>query len=130
MVLPYGGTESSCREYTEVWLKGKIQAGKLHLPEGQKVYGMSVYLAKHIWDAIGSTVIAARDAMGFLQSMAGVVNRVNKPIQWTTPCGLPVLQEYKETKDKRIKTRIGDALVFFSISETLDKINISKQRSA
>lgn len=130
MVLPYGGTESSCREYTEEWLKGKIQDGKMHLPEGQKVRGMSIYLAKLIWDAIGTTVIAAREAMSFLQDMATVVNRVDKPIQWTTPCGLPVLQEYKETKEHRIKTRIGDAIVFFSIYKELDTLSSAKQRSA
>lgn len=132
MVLPYGGTESSCREYTEEWLKGQIQDEKLHLPEGQKVYGMSMYLAKHIWEAIGTTVIAARDAMKFLQDMATVVNRVNKPIQWTTPCGLPVLQGYKDTKEQRIKTRIGDQIVKFSIQETASDatLNTAKQRSA
>lgn len=130
MVLPYGGTETSCREYTEAWLKDKIQDGRINLPEGQKVYGMSMYLGKLIWEAIGTTVIAARDAMGFLQDMATVVNRVNKPIQWTTPCGLPVLQEYKDTKEHRIDTRIGDKIVKFAISKQLDTLNSAKQRSA
>lgn len=130
MVLPYGGTESSCHEYTKAWLKE--HAANLSLPSGQTIYGMSVYLAKLIWDAIGTTVIAARDAMHFLQQMATIANRAAKPIQWTTPCGLPVLQEYFDTTEQRIKTRVGDSIVKLSILKISEErtLNTAKQRSA
>ena len=70
MVLPYGGTKESCREYSEEWVKDKIRNGYPQLPEDVSIRGLSYYLSTHVWDAIGETVIAARDAMKYLQDMA------------------------------------------------------------
>lgn len=130
MVLPYGGTKQSCKEYTEVWLKDKIRHGQITLPEDMNFRGVSFYLSEHIWQAIGETVIKAREAMNFLQDMAVVCNRADKPILWTTPCGLPVRQMYKDVAAKRVKTRMGDSLVYFTLQQELPTIYKSKQQSA
>ncbi|MDE7065299.1 MAG: DNA-dependent RNA polymerase, partial [Desulfovibrionaceae bacterium] len=116
MVLPYGGTQESCREYTEAWIKGKISAG-FALPGNFTTRGTAVYLASLIWEAIGTTVIAARDAMSFLQKVAGVLNKADLPIKWTTPAGLPVVQAYKEMQGRLIETRLGDKVIQTLISE-------------
>ena len=129
MVLPYGGTQESCRDYTEEWIKGKV-AGGFVLPGNFTTRGVATYLAALIWEAIGTTVIAAKEAMSFLQETAGVLNKADLPIKWTSPAGLPVLQKYKENKDKRIKTKIGDTIVKFTVHEEEDTIAQAKQRSA
>lgn len=129
MVLPYGGTLDSCREYTEEWIKGKTGDGWT-LPDTCTTRGAAVYLADHIWTAIGSTVIAARDAMAYLQDTAKLLNTADLPIRWTTPAGLPVVQKYNSTKERRIKTRIGDAIVKLSLHEEQDTLNKPKQKSA
>ena len=131
MVLPYGGTKESCREYSEEWVKDKIRGG-VQLPDDISIRGLSFYLASHIWDAIGETVIAARDAMKYLQDMAGVMNKLDLPIKWTTPAGFPVVQKYMDKKERRIKTKIGDAIIFLTIKEETsdDVIDKAKQKSA
>lgn len=129
MVLPYGGTKESCREYSEEWVKDKIRNG-FQLPDGVSVRGLSFYLSTHVWGAIGETVIAARDAMKYLQDMAGVMNKLDLPIKWTTPAGFPVVQKYMDKKARRIETKIGDKIIKLSIDEPSDSLDKTKQKSA
>ena len=130
MVLPYGGTKESCREYSEEWVKDKIRNGCPQLPEEVSIRGLSFYLSTHVWDAIGETVIAARDAMKYLQDMAGVMNKLDLPIKWTTPAGFPVVQKYMDKKARRIETKIGDKIIKLSIDEPSDSLDKPKQKSA
>lgn len=130
MVLPYGGTRESCREYSEEWVKDTIRNGYPQLPEDVSIRGLSYYLSTHVWDAIGETVIAARDAMKYLQDMAGVMNKLDLPIKWTTPAGFPVVQKYMDKKARRIETKIGDKIIKLSIDEPSDSLDKPKQKSA
>lgn len=130
MVLPYGGTKESCRGYSEEWVKDTIRNGYPQLPEDVSIRGLSYYLSTHVWDAIGETVIAARDAMKYLQDMAGVMNRLDLPIKWTTPAGFPVVQKYMDKKARRIETKIGDRITQLSVQVPTDKIDKPKQKSA
>ena len=120
MVLPYGGTFDSCREYTEAWLKEQAYADStmpIEMPNGYTLRSVARYLAERIWDAIGATVIKAREAMTFLQDTAAVLNKADLPIRWTTPVGFPVQQCYREQKGKRVKTRVGDSIIYLTINE-------------
>ena len=119
MVLPYGGTMDSCREYTELWLKARLYASTtpLSLPDGTSVRAAARFLAEHIWEAIGATVVKAREAMSYLQAVARLTNRAGQPLRWTSPLGLPVVQAYREQRGKRVKTRIGDSIVYVSLRE-------------
>lgn len=130
MVLPYGGTRESCREYSEEWVKDTIRNGYPQLPEDVSIRGLSFYLSTYVWDAIGETVIAARDAMKYLQDMAGVMNKLDLPIKWTTPAGFPVVQKYMDKKARRIETKIGDKIIKLSIDEPSDSLDKPKQKSA
>jgi DNA-directed RNA polymerase len=59
------------------------------------------YLAEVNYRAISETVVAARDAMDWLQKAAKVAASNNLPISWVTPSGLPVLQSYRKVLGKR-----------------------------
>ena len=88
-------------------------------------------LATHVWDAIGTTVIKAREAMTFLQDTVGVLNKANLPARWTTPVGFYVQQYYREQKGQRVKTKIGDSVVYLTLNtEVESKLAKSKQKSA
>lgn len=132
MVLPYGGTFDSCREYTEEWLKGQAYGEvPMEMPAGHTLRAVARFLATLIWDAIGSTVIKAREAMTFLQDTAGILNKADLPARWTTPVGFYVQQFYREQKGKRVKTKIGDALVYLTLNEQSEtKLAKPKQKSA
>ena len=74
--------------------------------------------------------IAALDAMKYLQDMAGVMNKLDLPIKWTTPAGFPVVQKYMDKKARRIETKIGDKIIKLSIDEPSDSLDKPKQKSA
>ena len=106
MVLPYGGTMQSCIEYTRVWMKDVAQ-----WPDNHEFNRISIVLAQYIWDAIGTTVIKARAAMDYLQGVARAVSKLNKPLYWETPSGLPIKQGYKKYDTEQIRTLIGDTVI-------------------
>ena len=73
------------------------------------------YMAELIWEAVSVTVVAAVEAMEWLQAAAkllatpikdgeGVVVKDSLAITWTTPAGFPVWQEYRKFNDKRLRT--------------------------
>ncbi|ATN92952.1 RNA polymerase [Ralstonia phage RPSC1] len=64
------------------------------------------YLAGLIWDALGTTVVAAVEAMVWLQKVAGVLTKAEMPCHWITPVGFPVWQAYRLSSDHRIDTVI------------------------
>lgn len=90
----------------------------------------SRFMAKMIWDAVSATVVAAVDAMKWLQGAAKLLaaevkdkktKKVIKPclpVHWVTPDGFPVWQEYR----KRDTTRLN--LLFlgtFNLQPTVNK---------
>ena len=68
MVVPYGGTRYSCRQYIEEAMQDKI-LGNHPNPFGEQVYEACLYLSVHLWDAICEVVVAAREAMDWLRDI-------------------------------------------------------------
>lgn len=72
------------------------------------------FMAQLIWDAVSVTVVAAVEAMSWLQKAATLVSsevKVKKtgeilkpalPVHWTTPVGFPVWSEYRIQEQKNI----------------------------
>ncbi len=110
MVLPYGGTLYSSREFVSDYM---VEVG-LEWEDGFK---RAAYLAKHIWSSIGDVVVAARHAMEWLQAAARAACDEKIPIVWTTPVGFPVVQAYADTTSQRIKTKIGGSCVKLILSQ-------------
>lgn len=77
------------------------------------------YLAKLIWEAVGTTVIAAVEGMKWLQSCARKVTKHDQVVSWTTPMGLPVQQAYMKQECKTIFTRCaGKQIRLYSATNT------------
>ncbi len=74
----------------------------------------SRFMAKMIWEAVSVTVVAAVDAMKWLQGAAkllaaevkdkktGEVLKPCLPVHWVTPDGFPVWQEYRKKDTTRL----------------------------
>ncbi len=142
MTLPYGSKEYG---FADQLLKDIISPaidsgmGSQFTDKGQ----FSRYLAKLIWEAVSIVVVAAVEAMNWLQSAAKlmaaeVVNKktkeVLKPrmaITWTTPDGFPVWQEYFKPEDKRIQTMfLGTVRMETTINvRDTDEIDARKQEA-
>jgi DNA-directed RNA polymerase len=102
MVLPYGGTLSSCQKYVLEATSKKLAAG-VRDPFGDTLFSSCNWLGSRVWSAIGEVVVAARLAMGWLQDTTRLIS-AEGPIQWTTPSGFVVVQAYPELKNSRINT--------------------------
>jgi DNA-directed RNA polymerase len=127
MVLPYGGTLFSCRQYVEDYLKEQVEAGAESPWPVEQYLTATQFLATLIWDAIGDTVQSARRAMDWLQAAAKVAADENLPLSWETPSGFPVIQAYPETKSKQVETHIAGQLTKISLSRDTDDIDKRRQ---
>lgn len=130
MVLPYGGTFHSAREYVSDWYKDTAKARGEELPGFAACAGRVHYLSMKIWEAIEVSVGRPRTAMTWLQECADVFSKHNLPILWTAPSGFPVLQAYKESKETKVETVLGDCVQTLRLrSEHPTKLSKSRQKN-
>lgn len=109
MTVSYGATKYGMLEQLREDLH-KATDGKLRewlgVEEGVQDFPALKYLSELIIKHIGTTVQAAPKVMGWLQEVSRVVTSNGLPVRWTTPSGLPVLQSYRKTKEKRLDTTL------------------------
>lgn len=126
MTLPYGATQYSCREYTEEWYREVTNANPhMSFPKEIEFKALNM-LSALIWESITEVVKGARLAMGWLQKCAKVVAAEELPVYWKTPVGFRVMQSYKNYNSRRVKTKLGDAVVKLTLQE--EKNTIDKRR--
>ena len=127
MIVPYSGTRHACRSYIEEAISDKIKAGTPN-PFGDDLFEASSYLAGHVWDAISSVIVSARKVMDYVKTIADVYAQMGQHMEWVTPTGWVVLQQYSQTQQKRIKTHINGEVV--SLSFPKEKENtVNKHRT-
>ena len=90
----------------------------------------SRFMAKMIWEAVSVTVVAAVDAMKWLQGAAkllaaevkdkktGEILKPCLPVHWVTPDGFPVRQEYRKKDTTRLNLMF---LGSFNLQPTVNK---------
>lgn len=118
MTLPYGSKEYGFSDQLlEDIIRPAVDSGEGTMFTDPGQYAR--YLAKHIWDSVSTVVVAAVEAMNWLQSAAKLMATEVKekkskknpepavlkpclPISWTTPDGFPVWQEYYQPIKRRI----------------------------
>jgi len=124
MTLPYGSTRYGMADQIAE------ECGKrgLDLPEGKSAEAC-VFLAGVVYETIGEVVIAAREAMDWLQDVARLVSSMDLPIRWRTPVGFPVVQAYQQTKTINIDSRILNQRVRIKVRDTLPGVAKRKQAS-
>lgn len=123
MTLAYGSREYGFSEQimSDV-IRPATEAGKGHFwPTPGERSQMARYLAKHIWDAVGATVVKAVEAMNWLQHAAALLGSQGLPVRWTTPAGFTVWQEYRKRTSQRVDTVFGASLIRGFDGETENK---------
>lgn len=113
MTLAYGSREYGFSEQimSDI-IRPAVDAGKVHYwPTSQDRSQMARYLARHIWTAVGATVVKAVEAMNWLQTAAGLLASQGNPVRWTTPAGFTVWQEYRKLASQKVDTVFGAALI-------------------
>ena len=89
-----------------------------------------IYLAGILWTAIGEVVIAARQAMGWLQDVMKVACEADCAIEWKTPIGFVAYQHYREVKQDRIQTFWGQTRLTLTLNRELDKTEVKRMVSS
>lgn len=80
-------------------------------------YQAAMWLSHVIYAAVGRVVRAAQEAMDWLRSVAEIASSDGLPLWWTTPMGLPILQEYRVQKGQVVKVHWAGQRVRLTINE-------------
>jgi len=121
----YGFTNMIMEDTIKPWQKEDPAT----FPFGTQAFAAGQYLGGLIWDAVGEVVVAARAAMDWLQEVARAVSSQQLPINWTTPTGFLVQQNYKLRDMTRIKLAFQEVRIDLSFDAGSDKLDAKKQSS-
>lgn len=122
MTLPYGSTRQSCTSYIVDYL---LESDREFF--GKETFKAGVWLTPLLWDSIGEVVVAARDAMGWLQDCAGRIAKEGHHASWVTPMGLPVEQPTFKLKTRRIDTLLAGRFQL-RLGEIQNQCDVRKSR--
>lgn len=128
MTLPYGASRYGMGDQIKEEVRKSAEKGKVVI-EGDDVGKSCAFLAGVIYDSIGEVVIAARQAMDWLQHTARVVAAEGLPVRWETPIGFPVLQEYRKPIEQLVETQMGKARLRMKVNDEGSKLDKRKQAS-
>ena len=108
MVFPYGGTFYSCRAYVDEWYQDCIRKEGRQNPFSEVLrHQVTGYLARHVWDSIHLVLDKPTQCMNWLKEVSAICTDSEVPINWTTPTGFPVCQDYKASAKRAVKTKLG-----------------------
>lgn len=65
------------------------------------------YLAEKVWTAVQSVIVSATSGMEYLKALATELIKKDLPVNWYTPLGLPIQQQYLKMESKSFRTRFG-----------------------
>ncbi len=133
MVLPYGGTLLSCREYIGEYLTDNYSPNFLwkHFGTGNTpnecIFQVSTWLSKYLWGAINDTLKAATVGMAYLRKVARIVTKEKHFLEWLTPAGLLVRQAYKSRKKKMIRTELYGSIIKTTVNIDQESLDVQRQ---
>lgn len=133
MVLPYGGTRLSCREYIQEYLTDNYSPNFIwkHFATGNNptecAFKVSSWLSKYLWDSIVETLSSATIGMAYLRKVARLITKQKQPIEWLTPVGLLIRQAYPLRRRKEIKTELYGSVLKTTINLDLEELDTQRQ---
>lgn len=98
MTLPYGSTQRTCTDSIFAYCYSEDR--KLF----DSNFQAAIFLTPILWDSISDTVVKARQAMDWLQDVAGRLAGEGWYMEWTSPSGFPVHQATYRIATKQINT--------------------------
>ncbi|MBU2685688.1 MAG: hypothetical protein KKF27_20795, partial [Gammaproteobacteria bacterium] len=104
MIFPYGGTQFAMREYITEHYEEATMGGKARPWVGDMTRAASVFLTTRLHESLSSRVGRAQAAMNWLRECADIISLQGKHMEWITPSGFVVRQNYRRTKIHEIVT--------------------------
>jgi len=93
---------------------------------GRELNPFSMYCANLTLESLGEVFTSAADTMAWLSECAKTIATTGEAVEWTMPLGLPVVQPYRKTTSKSVKTILQNVSLEFS-DEASSKVSIRKQ---
>ncbi len=129
MTMPYGSKAFGIRDQLRQELgKRGFEFHNAETGEVSSGWAECGYMAGVIWQALAGVVVKAREAMDWLQTAAKVSASQELPITWVTPDGFPVLQDYRETFERKVETQVAGKVLWPRLTE--EKEDLSKHRQS
>lgn len=113
MTSVYGVTYIGARKQISARLE-EVFLTKGHLMDSRledQIYHASCYAAEVTMESMGDLFTAARSIMEWLGDCASKVAANGQPMSWITPLGLPVVQPYRKSGNKQIRTSVQHVLM-------------------
>ena len=135
MTLPYGSKRYSCGNFIQDYLKEHYSKDFLwqHFSIGNSpndcILKISVWLSKYLWQAIENTLTSAIIGMDFLTKVAKCASKNNQYLEWTTPAGLLVRQDYKSRKKQFVRTELFGSIVKTTVNVDTEELDNARQVS-
>lgn len=129
MILPYNGTRTAVCNYIDDHVSDTVESTGSH-PFAENRGEAVAYLAGRMWDAMNLVVTGPRQTMNWAGSIAAKANANAMPVVWRSPSGFLVVQAYRETSSRRVKTKIGDVSYRHTLRTVLEELNKRRQTRA
>lgn len=126
MTFVYGVTAWGMRDQLAAEIQDLLNKGQLDLGDADP-WNTAAYLSKVNVTAIGQVVVAAKQAMDWLQEVAKVVAQDGLPVNWVSPIGFPVQQHYREVVGKRVDVTYMGHAQKITVAREGDKLNSRRQ---
>ena len=133
MVLPYGGTQLSCRQYIQAYLEENYSKEFLwkHFELGNNpndcIFKACSWLSHYLWESIREVLKSAIIGMDYLKAIARLHLKYEKSIEWFTPLGLLIHQAYPKASPKQITTELYGKCLSVRCYGSEDEVNKQRQ---
>lgn len=126
MTLPYGSGQYGFRnQIIEELQRYKRDTGTALIHGDEHL--CSMYLARVLYEALGSVVVKALDAMHWLREVSSEVAKTGLPVWWTAPSGMPVCQVYRRVVGQNVDFVVLGRRYRLNLAFDTDEIDARKQ---
>ena len=130
MTLPYGSKQYGFSDQLlEDIIEPDRRAHKTQSVFHKNAKACASYLAQLIWDAVGTTVVSAREGMKWLQACSKIVAKREQVVSWSTPAGLLVQQHYAEQEKVSYFLRLTNKRIRLYLDNDTEEVNKQRQES-
>lgn len=122
MCIPYSGTIYGITNI----IIDYVAKEKIEFPWGTDSFKHYHFLAIKIKESVDNVCPTASNVMNYLNGIARCFAKEDKIIEWTTPSGFFVKQNYLITKSKQIETKFGHSKVRLHLAENTKDLDKKK----
>lgn len=128
MCYSYGLTQYSNRAYINEWYEDEVHGKNRVAPfDADDKFTAINYLARLVWRGIEEVLQKPKKCMQWFQECARLIANENRPVEWVSPSGFPVYQQYFNILTQQVNTYISGKATCVKFNED-DTSKVSRRR--